>query len=1158
MSTMFGTDHLPSELPIATGRTTGFSENFFPAKDQQYVVDSLLSIEAEFSKRYYENIDRVRQHTGQDLSVPLSTVDPFRVLVKREMNRRQPKTQQNIPSVVFGSGANWFGVEDSEKFFSRFDENEAKIRELKQQYPDIQTFDELLDDMLAHRKYVYEQASDAYNRAGFMGTLGAFAGGVVGSFSERDPILVGSMFLPTPLKTLVGRLAMEAGYGAGAEAVQQYGGVQQTYEMLGEEGVNPLESIAYSAVGGVAFRAAGEAAGPAYKFGERYVAPNRARARAFDEFFSDTMPDMPKIFETMPQNPAMRAARYFWEADRSLREANPYGTSDEAMARITRELAEVEIYFNGDTPPRPFLNKVAADKALDVIWSLRGQQRKLGKEDADFARAVERKDTTGLVERRESKIETLQNNLEAYARDLRAVRDEVLDLADLEDKIKELEQKAADTKTKSFKAKLLKQKAKLEQSVEGGLALAKQRRLSEQTGLSIGQNRLYKMLQKEEAKLLELQKRAKENSLRQAIGMEKAASRYSDVENTMARSVRRYAGAVGQRVTDAESYDIARKLLDTPSKDFARNAAELLGELRARPQEQLKPIARFNDPELAELAFKRVEKAADDISDAVEKASFTFKTEEPVIADTLDVKYSDVDVVIRDEPGVTPKTEPDVPEKSLEELVYEKVGFDVPSEEWLKEKQFSALLRVEGSNGQYRAVNNPFAKLLRGSVTAYTKEPVMVPVNFLSKLWGANNENLLVPSQLDKIHNLFTKISSEGWSNKYPILVQVNQFGDAFIAEGNTRVRIAHALGIDEIPVVIEWINGGERVDNAMILPQDTIQGYKLPEYLKDNPNPNQKFDKYALIKANYTQLNPQTISLGEDHGLNARKLLMKLNDYTGIEHHIIVDAHDGYIFSYARGDEVSVSMPNDIYINAAKEGRELIIHHNHPEFNQGLSFSDLAQIFLPAVKAIYAYSHTRHNDWYRAEASPKFKAHVAATFPNANPVQIFLGLRADWKTLGNVFDKMFYLLAPKDAVHQLSHIRTMALRDAGFISYNSSVPDFDFEPWVGLKEAYDGYVGKLRSAFVFNATGRSTAGLVPGDIPEVHQQLGKAGPDSASGYGIGGGTGDATISLGAGHAVQSDMMVPVDHYKTVSVKELMLDIADDADMVQATKVCSL
>lgn len=340
----------------SAGPTASFGENFWAAYDQQYRVDSMLSLESELATRYNENLRRVQELTGEDLSLPsFNELDYLGVAARRALG--QDLSSMTTPSELVPS------------FLSEFDKREERLAELRQQYPEIQSFGDLLEDVRKARQEVMETSADAAARSGFVGTLGQFAGGVVGSFSWRDPLLVGSLFLGGWGTTLAKRLMTEAGVGMAVEGVQQFGFVQPTQDALGEEGTNPWLSIAAAGVGAAVFRGAVEAPVPAYRALEARLAPQRAYARAIDQVLSGPMDlaAFDRAFAHAPDTPSLRAARSAVETSDVLRASNPYGDSIVAQQRFLEELDQAYDLMSGRSTvaPRPDLEPVRLPQFME-------------------------------------------------------------------------------------------------------------------------------------------------------------------------------------------------------------------------------------------------------------------------------------------------------------------------------------------------------------------------------------------------------------------------------------------------------------------------------------------------------------------------------------------------------------------------------------------------------------------------------------------------------------------------------------------------------------------------------------------------------------------------------------------------------------------------
>ena len=630
---MNGLDHVP-EFAGSYGSYSTPGQNFEVSYMAQFRVNSALSLEYELMNRYNDNIAKVKELTGEDLDLPfMFGLDPFELAAKRELGLEATGT--------------FYGPESAGYALAEFDKREARIAELKKTHPELRTMSELVNDVVKMRRDLLAREADISSRAGPLGTIAGFLGGMAGSFTHRDPFLIGSTLAGGWGRTLAMRLATEAGVNMGVEAVQQYSFVRPTQDILGEEHMNPWAAMAMAGAGAVAIRGGLEgaaplarAAGRAYLSGERVVAPNRANARVFSDLaIVDQDVLMRKVFETAPDIPAVRASKYFWEFDKSLRDKNPYGQSNDAVTRLARELEEVEILFDGQPAPKPFIDTERANKSVDTIWALRRKHALLGGEDADLARGIEKQDVTGKIETRQERIRQLEQRMAGYGTDIAEVKTELVKLRDIDKQLADVDTKLAGKARGAARKSLETKRKKILGDLDGKFELTKDRLAAEGKGLDVATIRDLKLLEFQTKKLSALMETAKRNQLLDVIDFERSVSRNEDIYINMAKAVRRFAGAVGQRVTDVESDAISRQLLDTPSKQFNTKAAELLGELRARPREMPKPLAVIYELESTSKAIEDLEPAQTKIIEDAEDFIVTFREENDVRPDDPTVTF---------------------------------------------------------------------------------------------------------------------------------------------------------------------------------------------------------------------------------------------------------------------------------------------------------------------------------------------------------------------------------------------------------------------------------------------------------------------------------------------------------------------------------------
>lgn len=103
--------------------------------------------------------------------------------------------------------------------------------------------------------------------------------------------------------------------------------------------------------------------------------------------------------------------------------------------------------------------------------------------------------------------------------------------------------------------------------------------------------------------------------------------------------------------------------------------------------------------------------------------------------------------------------------------------------------------------------------MVEGTATR-TAENVMLPVDLLQRIPGTIDESRGPgDGQYDR---LLAAVETDGWRNEFPVDVRVNHRGEAYIVDGNTRVAVAAARGLTEIPANVQWMNGAENVDSPL------------------------------------------------------------------------------------------------------------------------------------------------------------------------------------------------------------------------------------------------------------------------------------------------------------------------------------------------------
>jgi hypothetical protein len=131
---------------------------------------------------------------------------------------------------------------------------------------------------------------------------------------------------------------------------------------------------------------------------------------------------------------------------------------------------------------------------------------------------------------------------------------------------------------------------------------------------------------------------------------------------------------------------------------------------------------------------------------------------------------------------------------------------DNPGGEWLEGKQAMA-------------AKYPDRKFVVGSITGVIggRSSVFLPTHVLKGITGLENE---VRRTGDPRYDALLSDAQKGGfdpeqkGNK--VVVAVNHFGQPYLLEGNTRVAVAHSMGIPKVKAEVRYWNGAENVDGPM------------------------------------------------------------------------------------------------------------------------------------------------------------------------------------------------------------------------------------------------------------------------------------------------------------------------------------------------------
>lgn len=248
---------------VSRGKRLGFLEAYDASWHEQFLYASQFGAEYEYRNMEEENLQRIREATGQNNISSLSrTVDV-------------PKSREDVARGVdpaLGRGGqlgDWKPYSDLLEAFTnggtvppKYAEREKYLEALKKQFPDagIATYSDMFG---ALRDKATKARMRASRDTSWLGTLGWFTGGVAANIDPRtNPI----NFLSLPIaggESALARIGIQAvGQGA-AETIGQFTGARENMRILGGNptALDTALDIGGAAIGGAAIQGIGEAAG---------------------------------------------------------------------------------------------------------------------------------------------------------------------------------------------------------------------------------------------------------------------------------------------------------------------------------------------------------------------------------------------------------------------------------------------------------------------------------------------------------------------------------------------------------------------------------------------------------------------------------------------------------------------------------------------------------------------------------------------------------------------------------------------------------------------------------------------------------------------------------------------------------------------------------
>lgn len=234
---------------VSQGGALGPLEHFEASYDAQVRASSQFGLEAAMRAEEVANSERIRAAGGT----------PPQPLNGQEDGAYFGGFTAGLDSGAYSEYLRAADDEDGARLSRVIGDRDQQLKTMQSKYPNAGIL-----DYEQIRSTTFKKALDAEQKvqrrsSGFMSSVAGFFGSVAGSLDPRtSPLNV----LTAPVgggfgRTLLGRVALDAGVGGATTALTEFGGTRETRQLLGLE-TNTFQDVAFGAAGGAAFSLAGE------------------------------------------------------------------------------------------------------------------------------------------------------------------------------------------------------------------------------------------------------------------------------------------------------------------------------------------------------------------------------------------------------------------------------------------------------------------------------------------------------------------------------------------------------------------------------------------------------------------------------------------------------------------------------------------------------------------------------------------------------------------------------------------------------------------------------------------------------------------------------------------------------------------------------------
>jgi len=320
------------------GPRARFFEGLEAGFNQAFVVDSQQSLQQEIVNRWEENLEilRKQQNVTYDLPAPERITQLIRARQGEDLN-----DPNGAMSVYEREAIRQF----PQQYRAALEESLGDLAGQDEAFraAGLPTFEEMFEEVVALQRKVEQTSGDVAERGGASAFLGQLVGGIGGSFSTRDPLLLATLPVGGAGRSVVTRLATEAVAAGAVEGTLQFGAIADNRRLAGlRQSTNEekLQNVLLAAGGAAAIRGA--------LFELPGAAIRRFRAAAEPEVsldFEDAQ--LRQFIGSLPDGPTKRAVSDLLDEDTAARQLSPYGDGYQGLRRFTEETAEVEMALLG-------------------------------------------------------------------------------------------------------------------------------------------------------------------------------------------------------------------------------------------------------------------------------------------------------------------------------------------------------------------------------------------------------------------------------------------------------------------------------------------------------------------------------------------------------------------------------------------------------------------------------------------------------------------------------------------------------------------------------------------------------------------------------------------------------------------------------------------